>query len=65
MQVLSNQFQGIASSSKIILTVILWMMQTDHINVFIAIEPIKNLVILNNISGKTNTKEKGNVQTSS
>lgn len=65
MQVLSNQFQGIASSSKIILTVILWMMQTDRINVFIAIEPIKNLVILNNISGKTNTKEKGNVQTSS
>lgn len=40
-------------------------MQTDRINVFIAIEPIKNLVILNNISGKTNTKEKGNVQTNS
>lgn len=37
------------------------MMQTDHTNVFIAIEPIKNLVILNNTSGKINTKKKGNV----
>jgi len=36
-------------------------MQTDHTNVFIAIEPIKNLVILNNTSGKINTKKKGNV----
>lgn len=36
-------------------------MQTDHTNVFIAIEPIKNLVILNNTSGKINTKKKVNV----
>lgn len=37
------------------------MMQKDPISVFIAIEPIKNLVILNNISGKINMKEKGNI----
>lgn len=37
------------------------MMQTDHTNVFIAIGLIKNLVILNNTSGKINTEKKGNV----
>lgn len=36
-------------------------MQRDHTNATIAIEPIKNPVILNNISGKINTIKKGNV----
>lgn len=36
-------------------------MQRDHTNAIIAIEPIKNPVILNNTSGKINTIKKGNV----
>lgn len=36
-------------------------MQRDHTNATIAIEPIKNPVILNNTSGKINTIKKGNV----
>lgn len=36
-------------------------MQRDHTSVIIAIEPIKNLVILNNTSGKINTIKEGNV----
>lgn len=36
-------------------------MQRDHTNAIIAIEPIKNPVILNNTSGKINTIKKGKI----